>query len=319
MRPASQVLTLLIRVPLGALGDVDYPTRAGNFVVVSQADNALRNVIGLSLLPALKLYENDRLLSEPQLKSVRMSLPSDRSFESFEEALKNFVKPKLADELDLYWSQQLVDVQIDYTIQSQESRFSIELLADRFGQSVSTVLRFMPDQKPIRAFEWHGNAGLVQLDPGWSDAFLNFMQGGFKHILAGSDHLLFLLALILPLQRLRVILVIVTSFTFAHALTLSATFFDAIPSALWFAPLIEALIAATILYTATENILGAQLRYRWISSFWFGIIHGFGFSFGLKETLQFAGDHLLASLLAFNLGIELAQILFILCGLFAFG
>lgn len=316
IHPASQGLSVLLRMPLGALGDVDYPTRPGNFVVISRADNALRNVVQLSIIPALKIYEDGRLLDAPKLTSVRISLPSDRSFETYGEAIEHFSQPKLADELDLYWSQQLIDLRLDYEIQSSDSRFSIELLADRFGQSFETILRFMPDQKPIRAYEWHGNAGLVQLDPGWSDAFLNFLQGGFKHILFGSDHLLFLLALLLPLQGLRVILVIVTSFTCAHALALIATFFDAIPSALWFAPLIEALIAATILYTAVENILTSHYERRWIGSFWFGIIHGFGFSFGLKESLQFAGDHLLASLFAFNLGIELAQIIFILCAMF---
>ncbi|NDB70883.1 MAG: hypothetical protein EB015_23300 [Methylocystaceae bacterium] len=210
----------------------------------------------------------------------------------------------------------MVDVRLEYAIQAQDNRFALELFGDRFGQSVSTSLRFIPAQKQIRAYEWHGSVGLVQLDPGWQDAFVNFLQGGFKHILSGSDHLLFLLALLLPRQSLRLTIVIVTTFTLAHAMTLMATYLDLVPNTLWFAPLIETLIATTILYTAAENILSSHLNGRWITSFWFGIIHGFGFSFGLRDSLQFAGDHLLISLLAFNLGIELAQILFILAGLF---
>lgn len=316
VRPEAQTLVVLVRVPLAALGDVDYPTRAGNFVVVSKADQALRNIIAQSVLPAFKIYENDQVLGDPQIKAVRMALPSDRSFESFEQAHQTFANPRLADDLDLYWSQQLVDARFEYAIHAQDNRFSLDLLVDRFGQSVTTSVRFIPDQKQIRAYEWHGNAGLVHLDPDWRNAFLNFLQGGFLHILSGSDHLLFLLALLLPMQSLRMTIVIVSTFTLAHAMTLMATYFYFIPTSLWFAPLIEALIASTILYTAAENIVSTHLQWRWISSFWFGIIHGFGFSFGLKESLQFAGDHLLASLLAFNLGIELAQILFILVGLF---
>src|SRR5205823_8103658 len=54
---------------------------------------------------------------------------------------------------------------------------------------------------------------------------------------------------------------------------------------------------------------GLSLRRRWIITFAFGLVHGFGFSFALRETLQFAGAHLLTSLVAFNVGIELGQLL----------
>jgi hypothetical protein len=79
---------------------------------------------------------------------------------------------------------------------------------------------------------------------------------------------------------------------------------------LWFPPLIETLIAASIVYMALENIVGAgSAQRRWMIAFGFGLVHGFGFSFALRETLQFAGSHLAASLLAFNAGVELGQIL----------
>ena len=52
----------------------------------------------------------------------------------------------------------------------------------------------------------------------------------------------------------------------------------------------------------------AALSRRWIIAFAFGLVHGFGFSFALRETLQFAGDHLLTSLLAFNVGVEIGQL-----------
>ena len=60
---------------------------------------------------------------------------------------------------------------------------------------------------------------------------------------------------------------------------------------------------------ALENIAGAAgLRRRWMIAFAFGLVHGFGFSFALRETLQFAGSHLLTSLLAFNVGVEAGQL-----------
>jgi hypothetical protein len=61
---------------------------------------------------------------------------------------------------------------------------------------------------------------------------------------------------------------------------------------------------------ALENILGgATVQRRWLMTFGFGLVHGFGFSFALRQTLQFAGSHLLTSLLSFNMGVELGQLL----------
>jgi hypothetical protein len=71
------------------------------------------------------------------------------------------------------------------------------------------------------------------------------------------------------------------------------------------------LIAASIVYMALENILApgeGRLRRRWLIAFGFGLVHGFGFSFALRDTMQLAGSHLLTSLLSFNLGVEIGQI-----------
>ena len=60
---------------------------------------------------------------------------------------------------------------------------------------------------------------------------------------------------------------------------------------------------------ALENIVGVtSVQRRWMVAFGFGLVHGFGFSFALRETLQFAGAHLLTSLLSFNVGVELGQL-----------
>jgi hypothetical protein len=101
---------------------------------------------------------------------------------------------------------------------------------------------------------------------------------------------------------------IVTSFTIAHSITLIASALGLAPGALWFPPLIETLIALSIVFMAFENIIGAKLGRRWMIAFGFGLIHGFGFSFALSESLQFAGAHLLTSLLSFNVGVEFGQL-----------
>src|SRR5215831_6040740 len=189
----------------------------------------------------------------------------------------------------------MLDVMFDYPIQSDRSDFSIHPAFERLGLRVVTVLRFIQPSGVVRAFEFTGDAGLVSLDPRWHQAALRFVESGFFHILEGTDHLLFLFCLVIPL---------VTSFTAAHSITLIASAYKLGPDVLWFPPLIETLIAISIVYVALENIVGGStVRRRWMMSFGFGLVHGFGFSFALRQSLQFAGSHLLASLLSFNVGV----------------
>jgi HupE / UreJ protein len=117
------------------------------------------------------------------------------------------------------------------------------------------------------------------------------------------------LCLVIPFRQWRPLVVIVTAFTVAHSISLIASAFGFVPDGLWFPPLVETLIAVTILYMALENIVGGNIERRWIVTFAFGLVHGFGFSFVLGQTLQFAGSHLLTALWSFNLGVELGQLL----------
>jgi hypothetical protein len=118
------------------------------------------------------------------------------------------------------------------------------------------------------------------------------------------------LCLVIPFRRMRPLVLIVTAFTVAHSITLIGSAYGLAPDALWFPPLVETLIAISIVYMALENIVGtSRLQRRWLVTFAFGLVHGFGFSFALRESLQFAGSHLLTSLVSFNVGVELGQLL----------
>jgi hypothetical protein len=308
LRPAGDRLELLIRVPLAAMSDIDIPTRGPGYLDISRADEALRNATKLWLVDNIDIYEDGTRLSAPRIDRARVSLPSDRSFTSYVAARAILDGPRLADDLELYWNQQLLDVLLEYSIRSDRSQFAINLHVDRLGMRVTTALRFLPPGGAVRAFEFHGNAGLVHLDPSWHQAAFSFVVSGFWHIIEGTDHLLFLLCLVIPVRRLRPLVIIVTSFTVAHSISLIATAFGFVPDALWFPPLVETLIAVTIIYMALENIVGSNVERRRIIAFAFGLVHGFGFSFALRESLQFAGNHLVASLLAFNVGVEIGQL-----------
>jgi len=227
--------------------------------------------------------------------------------------VENFSQPPLNNDTDLYWGQGMLDSWFSYPIQSPQSKFAIESNLDRLGMETTTVLRFVLPDGGERLFNYVGDPGRVELDPSLWHSIWRFVELGFEHILDGLDHLLFLFCLVIPLRKIRALIPIITSFTIAHSITLISSAFGLVPNVLWFAPFIETLIALSIVYMACENILFANkenedYRNRWLITFGFGLIHGFGFSFVLAETMQFAGGHLFSALLAFNIGVEFGQL-----------
>ena len=309
VHPEGQTLRLLIRAPLKSMRDVDVPTVDGQFLDFSKMEAAERHAAQVWIRDFVEVYENGRQLTVPVIAATRTSLPSDRSFESYEAALANLTTgARLDQSTEIVWDQGMLDVLFEYPITSDQSDFAIRPGLTRLGLQVNIVLRFLQPGQPERAFDLHADTGIVHLDPSWYQAFFLFAREGFFHILDGTDHLLFLLCLVIPFRKLRPLIVVITSFTVAHSVTLIASAFGMAPNSLWFPPLIETLIAVSIVYMAFENIVGAQLQRRWIVTFAFGLIHGFGFSFLLRERLQFAGEHLVTSLLAFNVGVEIGQL-----------
>ena len=309
VHPEGQTLRLLIRAPLKSMRDVDVPTVAGGFLDFSKMEAAERHAAQVWIRDFVEVYENGQQLTVPVIAATRTSLPSDRSFESYDAALANITTgAKLDQSTEIYWEQGMLDVVFEYPIQSDQSDFAIRPGLTRLGLQVNVVLRFLQPGKAERAFDVHADTGIVHLDPRWHQAFYLFAREGFFHILDGIDHLLFLLCLVIPFRKLRPLVIVVTSFTVAHSVTLIASAFGMAPDSLWFPPLIETLIAISIVYMAFENIVGAKLQRRWVVTFGVRLVHGFGFSFLLRERLQFAGDHLLTSLLAFNVGVEIGQL-----------
>jgi len=330
LKPEGQRLRVLVRVPLGAMRDMDYPKRPGatnsDLLDLSRADATLRDAATLWVGDFLDLYEGDVKLPAPKVASVRASLQSDRSFSSYDEALAHVTGPPLDPGSEFFWSQGLLDILFEYPIESDRSQFSIDPRFARLGIRTKTALRVLQPDGAERAFEFQGDPGLARLDPRWFQAAWQFVSFGFAHIMGGADHLVFLLCLAIPFRRVRPLAALVTAFTVAHTITMFAAASSLAPDALWFPPLVETLIATAIVYLALENIVMrtqskefapfstvdisalSSLKRRWFVAFAFGLLHGFGFSFGLSQTLQFAGSHVVASILSFNVGVEAAQL-----------
>jgi hypothetical protein len=312
VKPEGKRLRLLVRVPLEAIRDVQFPLRGPGYLELARMDSLLYDAAKLWIADNVDLREGEAKLTERRITAALLSLPSDRSFETYESALAHITGPPLPATTELAFQQAMLDVIIDYPITSDSARFSINPTLARLAVRTTTVLRFVPAKGAERAFQYMGDPGLVRLDPRWHQAALSFIRLGFFHILDGLDHLLFVFCLVIPFRRIRPLVAIITSFTVAHSITLIASAAGFAPSALWFPPLIEVLIALSIVYMAFENIVGPKLERRWLIAFGFGLVHGFGFSFALRESLQFAGTHLTTSLLSFNAGVELGQFLVLL-------
>ena len=304
-------LRLLVRAPMESMQDMAFETTGPGYLDLPavRASGKLEDAAKVWLGDVVEIFEGKVLLPAPEIVATRVSLPSDRSFATYEEALAKISGPGLPPETDIVWQQAMLDVLFEYPIRSEVSDFSIRPAPARLGLRVTTILHFLTPNGAVRTFELHGDPGLVRLDPRWHQAAWRFVEQGFAHILGGADHLLFLVCLVIPFRRLRPLIALVTAFTIAHTVTLIASVYGLVPKALWFPPLVETLIAASIVYMALENIVGADLKRRFVVAFAFGLVHGFGFSFALRESLQFAGSHVVASLLSFNVGVELGQIL----------
>jgi hypothetical protein len=206
------------------------------------------------------------------------------------------------------------DLRIDYTLFSDTDPQHRGLFRlDLPTRSETTV--FGPAQPSQRFF----------LNSEASDhRFTTFLREGVWHIWTGFDHILFLLALLLPsvLRRegdgwqitsnlrsaLLNIIKIVTAFTIAHSITLALATLGLVtlPSRL-----VESIIAASVLLAALNNIHAIFPERTWMIAFAFGLIHGFGFATALAE-LHLPSSILGIALFAFNLGVELGQLAIVL-------
>ena len=141
---------------------------------------------------------------------------------------------------------------------------------------------------------------------------ISYFKLGVEHILAGVDHLLFVLALLLLVSNFKILILTITSFTIAHSISLALAIFGYLNLPVLF---IEALIALSIVFVAREVILKKEKKtlsqkYPYIISFIFGLLHGLGFANALFE-IGIPHENIVLSLIFFNLGVEAGQLVFI--------
>jgi hypothetical protein len=306
-------LRLLVRVPLEAMRDVDLPLRDDGSLDLVRVRPLLPEAAQVWLVNALRVSVGGDTLAAPHIIGTRVALPNDRSFDTFTSARAAFALPPL-DSAIVQWQQVLFDVALEYTLPAAGVRPVLHPALASLGLRTTSVLHIVRPDGRDRVLTYDGNPGAVALDPAWYQTLVRFTGVGFEHILTGYDHLLFVVCLVLGVRRWTSLVAIVSAFTVAHSVTLAAAAVGLAPDVRWFPALVEALIAASIVWLALENVVlpEERLANRWPVAFGFGLIHGFGFSFTLADSLQFAGGNLVSALLAFNIGVELGQLLVVL-------
>ncbi|MFN0104391.1 MAG: HupE/UreJ family protein [Bryobacteraceae bacterium] len=303
LRPVDATMRALVRIPLEAVRDVDFPVIPGGYLDVAGLAPRLAGLAKIWVADPILLFEEGAPVGAPRIVATQVSMESDRSFATYEQADAHVREPLPANSEKLFWKQVFFDVALEFPIRDARSRFSIRPAFADLGERVNTVLHFRG-----RTLLLSGEQDVFPLEPSWAQAAWLFVRMGFVHILEGTDHLLFLLCLVIAVRRIRALVWVVTAFTAAHSLTLAASALDMAPDALWFPPLVELAIAASIVFMGLANIVGWAGHRSWMLAFAFGLVHGFGFSFALRESMQFAGGHLAAALLSFNVGVELGQL-----------
>jgi len=308
-QPETRSLDIMLRVPLEAMRDVDFPLEGPGYLVIDRASRALDEAAGLWIVDEIVLRAAGEALS-PGSVTTRLALPANRAFEGIEQARQHFANPPLAASTQVFWRQALLDVRLQFPLpdEVETSDLRLDVALQHLGVLTRVDLLHVAADGSEALFSFDGYIQGLMLEPGALGVASDFLERGVVHILGGIDHLLFLLCLILPLRRLWPLIKAVTAFTVAHSITLAAAALGYVPEPLWFPALVETLIAASIVFLAIENVLLPHFSHRVTIAFLFGLIHGFGFSFALAESLSFATDHQLVALATFNLGVEIGQI-----------
>jgi hydrogenase/urease accessory protein HupE len=204
-----------------------------------------------------------------------------------------------------------------YRCEQANPVFSIQLIYPRSNPALTSLVVFKPlEGDPVQVFSGPEKTTIeMPLASSPNDVAKQYTVAGIEHILIGTDHLLFVVCLIMIAGSFKRLLLTVTGFTVAHSITLSLATLNIfrLPT-----ELVELLIALSILLLAVEIIKhrreGEQDSFTWrypvsVSAV-FGLLHGFGFAVVLQE-LGLPASMKVHALLFFNIGVELGQLAFI--------
>ena len=260
-------------------------------------------------------YEGDTLI--PTVSALRLFTGEQQPpFSTLEEAKGVFQQvASPLPEPAAFVGDTIVDVQLRYRVGEPIRTYAISsvLNPDLPGQEDTANLILDHDGADQRIYRITG----LMLEPqkisrsGW-DAAVTFIEEGVRHILGGYDHLAYVACLIIGAVSFAGLAWRVTGFTLGHSITLSLGYFGFVPSGEWFIASVETGIALSIIFAAVMALSvtqdGGQRSGSFLVTAAIGLLHGLGFSFVLREILGLSSANIWVSLLSFNVGVELGQL-----------
>lgn len=257
-----------------------------------------------------------------EVQAVRVHpLGIEPGFATLEEALAVFARdqPSIPADRKVYVGDAVVDVYLRLLTGAPVERYQLSSTLNPGLPGQEDTANLVLDYGPggVEVFRARGLLqDPIEMSRSALAAFGTFVVEGMRHILEGLDHLLFVLCLVAGATSIAALLWRVTGFTLGHSVTLSLGFFGFVPSGDWFIPLVELIIALTILYAAWIAIRTRQGVERshagmFLVTSFIGLIHGLGFSFVLHKILKVSSPNIWQSLLAFNVGIEVGQLVIV--------
>lgn len=310
VKPEDGRLRLLVRIPLVFLQPFAVPKRGPGYLDLAHMDEVLRQAAAAAGRQ-IELFEDGVPLA-PTVQRARISLLSDRTFQSYAAALTHIQGPPLPVDTDLFWNQGFFDAELEYPIRSPEGHFSVRTnVMPGLGARVKLRLQFLAVGGSARALELTGGSGLVTLDPRWYEAAWLFVKQGFINVFA-IDRFVFLLCLVAPFRKLRSLVAIAVVIATLQAVTLTAVVAGAVRENHWLAPFVDTSLAVAMLLLAIGNLAAPSLRRRWFVGSAIGALSGFGLGYLLLDLLQLGGVHTIVSALSFNIGAALGEIVSLL-------
>ena len=236
-------------------------------------------------------------------------------FALLEEAEAALAGPPYSEEFEeTYVGDTVIDAELVYTTRESVGRYTLRSVLDPGlpGQDDTANLILDHAATPPLIFRVRGlMAQPMEVSHSALQAAWTFVTEGVRHILEGMDHVLFVLCLVLGATTLGVLAWRVTGFTIGHSVTLALGFLGHVPAGAWFIPLVESGISLSIVYAATVALIAVGHHMTTLVTALLGLLHGLGFSFVLSEILNLESPNLWQSLLAFNVGIEVGQLLIV--------
>ncbi|HWE50993.1 MAG TPA: HupE/UreJ family protein [Bryobacteraceae bacterium] len=314
-KPSGGKMQYIVRVPVNALIDTLLPMLPGpGYLDLAQSEAMLGVPASVWVSDLLTVYEGDTKLAKPRVLKTLLARQTDPSFNSYAEALAHVNGPKLPANSLVMWDRAVMDVLLETPIRSDRSDFQFVPRFGRLGVKVTTTFDFLPPGGGVRAYEYEGDPPPFLLNPSWDQSAAHFIEAGFFNITSQTDHLILVFCMVLLLRRYRALLPFVATFTAAHSVALIGSAYGLGPAGIWLPPLTYTLMALSVVYLALECVMAVTgkkrpRQVRWIAAIACGLVFGSGFWFALYPVWQFGGDHPLVSVLSFNFGIELGQLL----------